>query len=251
MNDNERLAEIARVEQEFKEYCLRNPQAKFRDFYVHEEAQSIANNNPHPTLGIPLKSGKDWSEVAREQLDFLVDDGLQPHHTVVDYGCGSLRLGQHLIRYLQPGLYWGLDITDTFIQMGVAQLGYDLMEAKRPHLKIISRGASEEARKARPDFVWCRAVLRHVPPAELNQFFDELMSVMAENTVAWVTGLGSDDVERLSGVNWAYPDSLLEEHVRRCGGSAVFYSNADWTDRSGRAGPYHSRSIRMRVKRLA
>jgi hypothetical protein len=37
----------------------------------------------------------------------------------VDFGCGSLRLGQHAIRYLDRSNYWGVDLTDSFIRAGI------------------------------------------------------------------------------------------------------------------------------------
>jgi len=50
-----------------------------------------------------------WEELGRAQLDYLVEQGLQPSHYVLDVGCGPLRAGVHFIRYLEPGHYAGID----------------------------------------------------------------------------------------------------------------------------------------------
>lgn len=213
---------IAQFDHQFKQYVKENPGAKFGDFYVQNAAKSIARNIPHPTLGKKLRSGVEWSQAGIRQLEFLKGEGLQPQHTVVDFGCGSLLVGQHLIRYLDPECYWGLDITDIFIQMGVAQLVPELLAERKPKLKIINPSTLSEARDAEADFVYCRAVLRHVPPAELEEFFDELMSVVAPKTRLLVTGMCAPSLVRLSSNSWAYPQSLITQHVERCGGGVRF-----------------------------
>src|SRR6185312_1001449 len=44
------------------------------------------------------------------QMSFLRGQGLLPRHSLLDYGCGVLRGGIPLIRYLDAGNYVGLDI---------------------------------------------------------------------------------------------------------------------------------------------
>ena len=53
--------------------------------------------------------GGMWEEVGRLQFDFLVAQGLQPSHSLLDVGCGSLRGGVHFIAYLEAGHYYGID----------------------------------------------------------------------------------------------------------------------------------------------
>jgi SAM-dependent methyltransferase len=50
-----------------------------------------------------------WDRLGELQLDFMVERGLKPHHYLLDVGCGPLRAGVHLIRYLEPGHYYGVD----------------------------------------------------------------------------------------------------------------------------------------------
>jgi SAM-dependent methyltransferase len=53
--------------------------------------------------------GGEWDEIGKLQFDFLVQEGLQPAHRLLDVGCGSLRGGVHFIRYLEDGHYYGID----------------------------------------------------------------------------------------------------------------------------------------------
>lgn len=65
-----------------------------------------------------LAAGGLWDEVGTLYLDFLRAQGLQPHHYLLDVGCGSFRLGVHLVPYLQPGRYIGLESNEDLVRAG-------------------------------------------------------------------------------------------------------------------------------------
>jgi SAM-dependent methyltransferase len=50
-----------------------------------------------------------WDYLGKLQLDYMVEQGLQPEHYLLDVGCGPLRAGVHFIGYLEPGHYAGVD----------------------------------------------------------------------------------------------------------------------------------------------
>lgn len=62
--------------------------------------------------------GGRWDQLGNLQLDFLVQRGLQPHHALLDVGCGPLRAGVKLVPYLDPGNYYGIDLSDILIEAG-------------------------------------------------------------------------------------------------------------------------------------
>lgn len=53
--------------------------------------------------------GEMWEEIGQLQFNFLVRNGLLPSHRVLDIGCGSLRAGVHVIKYLDRGNYCGFE----------------------------------------------------------------------------------------------------------------------------------------------
>src|SRR3989449_5135255 len=59
-----------------------------------------------------------WDEIGQLQIDFLVSQGLMPHHRLLDIGCGSLRGGVKMIRYLDVGHYAGVDLHESLINAG-------------------------------------------------------------------------------------------------------------------------------------
>lgn len=62
-----------------------------------------------------------WSEIGELQALFLKSQGLLPRHRLLDIGCGSLRAGLPLCRYLNPGHYFGIDISESLIRAGYEQ----------------------------------------------------------------------------------------------------------------------------------
>jgi hypothetical protein len=53
------------------------------------------------------------------QFRLLTTLGLREHHSVLDFGCGSLRAGRLLIPYLLPGRYYGLEPNRWLIEDGI------------------------------------------------------------------------------------------------------------------------------------
>lgn len=62
--------------------------------------------------------GGRWDETGRAQMALLLDEGLQPHHRLLDIGAGSLRLGCRAVPYLDPGHYWGTDLSGALMRQG-------------------------------------------------------------------------------------------------------------------------------------
>jgi len=65
--------------------------------------------------------GGAWEELGTLQANFLIDQGLQPHHLFVDVGCGSFRAGMKLIPYLGASHYFGIDARLALLEVGYAR----------------------------------------------------------------------------------------------------------------------------------
>lgn len=63
--------------------------------------------------------GGMWEEIGGLQFDFMVAQGLKPHHRLIDVACGSLRGGVRFIDYLDPFHYFGVDINAALIRAGI------------------------------------------------------------------------------------------------------------------------------------
>ena len=79
--------------------------------------------------------GGMWEEIGRLQLDFMIAQGLQPHHLLLDVGCGSLRAGVHFVRYLNDSHYYGIDAQQGLLDAGVrVELPRAGLAGRRIHL---------------------------------------------------------------------------------------------------------------------
>jgi len=73
-----------------------------------------------------------WDQHGKTQLDYLVSQGLRPDHHFLDVGAGAFRAGRHLIDYLEPGHYYGIDINKSLLEVGYEHELSDEQRAKLP-----------------------------------------------------------------------------------------------------------------------
>jgi len=63
--------------------------------------------------------GGRWDEIGKLQFEFLKEKGLKQHHKFIDIGCGSLRGGVHFINYLNDFNYFGTEINEELVKIGI------------------------------------------------------------------------------------------------------------------------------------
>jgi cyclopropane fatty-acyl-phospholipid synthase-like methyltransferase len=80
--------------------------------------------------------GGFWHEIGTLQFEFLLRHGLLPSHKLVDIGCGALRCGLPIIRYLEKGNYFGLDLNESLLEGGKRELMLAGLTAKQPKLLL-------------------------------------------------------------------------------------------------------------------
>ncbi|MCW5748794.1 MAG: hypothetical protein KIT36_21575 [Alphaproteobacteria bacterium] len=209
----------------FGMFRLRYPRATFADFYAHNVARKLDRGASHPTLGKRKRvrrTGKTIDLTTAKHatrggfvLDKLLARGLRRDHIVVDYGCGSLRVGQHFIEFLDPGNYWGLDVTDRFFRDGLELLPAEVIEARRPNLAVIEPPVLRRVAALAPDFIVCVAVVMHVPPEELDGFIAGLLRLRGTHGVISLWFDEAPQQVRTQAKAWAYPRETLIAAVRR------------------------------------
>src|SRR5882762_4634631 len=103
-----------------------------------------APSNDRENLGLGLKPGdahyrayvgpaEDYDLIAAMTFNLLTTLGLRQHHSLLDIGCGSLRIGRLLIPYLNQGKYFGVEPNEWLVDEGIRrELGETLVQIKRP-----------------------------------------------------------------------------------------------------------------------
>jgi SAM-dependent methyltransferase len=181
---------------------LRTP--TFLEFYA-------AYVDAHAAVDPVEAVGGRWDEIGALQCEFLLREGLRPDHAMLDVGCGALRGGRHFIRYLDPGKYFGVDISSVVLAAARRVMLEDQLIDKEPTLQLVSDTSFEWFGDRVFDVILAQSVFTHMRPADLGRVFAHVPRVMAAHTVFYATCfLGRDSLWRgMTGTTFAYPFDLF------------------------------------------
>ncbi len=122
-----------------------------------------------------------WEEIGQLQIDFLVSRGLKPSHKLIDIGCGALRAGVKLVRYLDAGNYFGTDISASLLSAGYEiELRQEGLTAKLPRSHLITDGEFDFTwSPVLFDFAMAQSLFTHLPVSFLRTCLERLHPVCA------------------------------------------------------------------------
>jgi hypothetical protein len=159
-----------------------HPGGSYAQYYVEETRRQIdAGMMTYSNIGLDVDVGF-MKKRAQGILEAFKRAGCQPHHVVVDYGCGSLWIGEAFMDYLEPGNYVGLDVADGFYAEAVTRFPEGYVAERRPMLRVISPDSLREVRERKPDFVLSTGVLMHVAPEDLAGYFAGITTIALPHT---------------------------------------------------------------------
>ncbi len=110
-----------------------------------------------------------WHEIGDLQFDFLLGRSLRPDMRVLDIGCGCFRCGVPLLRYLDPGCYYGTDISQELMDAGYSQELVPLgLDSKLPRENLFcNEDFQVDHFGVKFDVVLAQSLFTHLP---LNHF---------------------------------------------------------------------------------
>lgn len=183
----------------------------YREWYART-LDSLALPGAPPLVGLEERMG-------RYQLDYLRKRGLLPGHSLLDFGCGYVRAGVHLIPYLDPGCYVGADVSRGRLEQGQRQIERLGLAGRRPELIWIPDLDLKRFGGRKFDFIWSHGVLSHMPPGDVETFFHNLSTLMHPNSVYLgnYTATDSGDVEWATLRHVYYSHQFLERICARAG----------------------------------
>jgi SAM-dependent methyltransferase len=145
-----------------------------------------------------------FAEVARDMFMLLIDCGLMPHHKVCDIGCGVLRLGFFLTRFLDDGCYFGTEVRPETVEIGRRHLlGPHL--AEKASVKFDGNyDLSIFGEKF--DFVIARSIWSHTPKVDILRLLDSFAQNSTSGGVLLASCLPAAAAEEdYSGDKWSGP----------------------------------------------
>ncbi len=133
--------------------------------------------------------GGMWDEIGSLQLDFLRSQGLQPHHTLLDIGCGSLRLGVRAVDYLEHGRYWGTDLNESLMAAGYEReiVPAGLADKLPRGQLLVDADFALEGVPTHVDFIIAASVFTHLPLNHLRLCLFRLANHIESNCVFYFT----------------------------------------------------------------
>ena len=196
-------------------WARRNPGKTFKEYYAESVTAALAGKKQHASLGPLLKTGRN--ETAARIFRQLVGQGISPTDTLVDFGCGTLRIGRTFIEFLEPDRYIGMDIDERILDAGRGSLPAELITSKRPVLEVISPESLIRVAARQPKWIFAKGVLQHIPPAELNEFFGNLAPIVHAGAVGFLYGRCAETSKVLSSKSWMHDFRQLQESAARHG----------------------------------
>jgi SAM-dependent methyltransferase len=172
-------------------------------------------------------SGHPEGAVAPLVMAYVRHLGLEPHHHLLDFGCGTLRTGKHLIAYLEPGRYMGVDISRGAVDYALDLVARDAsLSRKAPRVEFVEPFQELDLPRP-PDFVLCHSVFTHLVRTAARRTFRQLRHVMGEGTTLALTAFCGESYGHRSYKNIQYPASEIVEMARR-NGIVLHELDGDW-----------------------
>ncbi|KAL0393401.1 UNVERIFIED_CONTAM: hypothetical protein Slati_4306300 [Sesamum latifolium] len=200
----------------------------------HYEGESADNHTALPCPGELLVEehhsnyGEPWAG-GRDVFEFLAESAhLTPSSKVLEIGCGTLRVGLHFIRYLDPGHFHCLERDELSL---MASLRYELpsqgLLSKRP---LIVKGEDMDFSKFGSDtmynLIYASAVFLHMPDKLVWVGLERLAGrlqplegrIFVSHNIKFCSRLGGEEcTRRLNNLGLEYRgkhthDSLLFNH---------------------------------------
>jgi SAM-dependent methyltransferase len=179
---------------------------------------SLFRRRPSESLGLNLAAGdrhyrayvgppEDYDLIAAMTFNLMTTLGLRQYHTVLDVGCGSLRVGRLLIPYLNVGGYTGIEPDEWLVDEGVRrETGMDQIRIKAPRFLTAS---TPDALPEGPtfDFAVAQSVFSHAGPDLLDGWLQGIASRLKDSGALLATFIvGSADCQTKG---WTYPECVF------------------------------------------
>ena len=177
-----------------------------------------APSNDRENLGLGLKPGdphyrayvgppEDYDLIAAMTFNLLTTLGLRQHHSLLDIGCGSLRIGRLLIPYLNRGKYFGIEPAEWLVAEGIKQeLGETVVQTKRPTFFFTDSPETVVRAKVSFDFALAQSIFSHCGLDLIKDWLSAVSRSLTPGGVLLATFLPGDEDSPRTG--WIYPDCV-------------------------------------------
>lgn len=169
-------------------------------------------------LGLGLKPGdqqyrayvgppEDYDLIAAMTFNLLTTLGLRQHQSLLDIGCGSLRIGRLLIPYLNRGKYFGLEPCEWLVAAGIKhELGEEVVQIKRPTFFFSDSPDTVARAKVLFDFALAQSIFSHCGLDLIKGWLSAVSRSLAQGGALVATFLPGEEDSLRTG--WIYPECV-------------------------------------------
>ena len=177
-----------------------------------------APSDDREDLGTGLKPGdphyrayvgppEDYDLIAAMTFNLLTTLGLRQDHSLLDIGCGSLRIGRLLIPYLNRGKYFGVEPNEWLVEEGIKrELGETLVQIKRPTFFFSDSPETVVQAKVSFDFALAQSIFSHCGLDLIKGWLSAVSRSLAQDGALVATFLPGDQDSLRTG--WVYPECV-------------------------------------------
>ena len=121
------------------------------------------------------------------QFSVLFNYGLRASHRLLDFGCGSLRLGRFLIQYLNKGNYYGIEPDKKLVEEGVKSNHLtELIKAKSSNLHYMD-DCDMAYFGIQFDYIIAYSIFTHMPAEQVEASLASAYDAMSNKTIFLAT----------------------------------------------------------------
>lgn len=178
----------------------------------------MESSGDQENLGLGLKPGdrhyrayvgppEDYDLIAAMTFNLLTTLGLRQHHSLLDIGCGSLRIGRLLIPYLNRGKYFGVEPNEWLVKEGIKrELGKSLVQIKQPTFFFSDSPDIIRHADVAFNFAVAQSIFSHCGLDLIKGWLAALSRSLAEDGTLVATFLPADEDSPRLG--WIYPECV-------------------------------------------
>jgi len=129
----------------------------------------------------------DFDRIGEWQYNWLIKN-INQSDRFLDLGCGSMRLGKHLIPWLDTDKYVGIDFNQSIVDSGIEHEFSDsgILVKKRPQF-IFNHDFDLSSIEDKIDVVWVYAVFIHVSDTKIKLALKNCLNVLNDDGVIYCT----------------------------------------------------------------
>ncbi|MFF3850611.1 class I SAM-dependent DNA methyltransferase [Streptomyces sp. NPDC002328] len=153
---------------------------RHRDHIGYYRAVMADDAGRDPEAAVGSRTHDRWLALGQMQFDYLLGHGLLPGHRMLDIGCGNLRGGWRFIEYLDPGRYYGIDISPDILIAAEKTLTDRRLQHKLPHLTLTGDLTLDFLPDDHFDVVHAHSVFSHSPLPVIEECLAHVGRVLTE-----------------------------------------------------------------------